>query len=79
MIGLITGDHPRHQYFAKIISENNIIDTRVIQSRENFKTNSYEDVSDLSKIRKIAFQKGIKLKIYFLKISTSKKKILKIL
>ena len=57
MIKLITGDHPRHQYFAKIISENNIIDTWVIQSRENFKTNSYEDVSDLSKLEKLHFQK----------------------
>ena len=57
MIKLITGDHPRHLFFAKAIAENNIIDTWIIQSRENFKTNTYESNTKLTELEKLHFEK----------------------
>ncbi|OUV61451.1 MAG: hypothetical protein CBC88_00270 [Candidatus Pelagibacter sp. TMED128] len=57
MITIITGDHPRHQFLVKSIAENNIIDTWIIQKRENFQTNSYTENNSLSKLEKIHFDK----------------------
>ena len=55
MITLITGDHPRHIFLAKNISEKFEVDNWIIQKRENILTDSYKKKKNTSQIRKITF------------------------
>ena len=42
MLTLITGDHPRHIFLAKCLSEKLEVDNWIIQKRENILTDSYK-------------------------------------
>ncbi len=60
MITLITGDHPRHIFLAKNLSEKFEVDNWIIQRRENIFTDSYKKKKILHRLEKLHFEKRFK-------------------